>query len=557
MNWHRKFITSAYVLMVILFTVNCGSISSVSSSSTGSSTTGSSTTSTQPAVGENVSQLTITDAGVEINLSDVDSSDDVMLVLFNNNTSSTSEGLQVGESISDDIDDMFLVLEEEDDIPADEIEGVEDVTGEFHLSLREQENALDEDAILEPSEFVSQLVKFATVGSERDFKVINSFSNTSSYTTVTATLRYSGSYFNFYVDNRDESSLTDDELESLADDFEAVIPLERELFGEESDVDGDGKFNVLFTRVVNEIGGSAGGIVTGFFYAVDLFDDSVYPTSNETEVYYTFVPDPNGDHGVAISKSFSLSNILPAVLPHEYQHMISFNQHYFENGGPSENGWLNEGLSHLAEDIYNTSGNYMTSTGVENPSRVATYLSYIDSICFVCGTSLSQRGGSYLFIRYLYEQAELGNFSNSYLSVSAQSLNKNLSTDSGGISSGKELLNALLNTSNRGITNIVKAIYGSNATSDDFKTLMGQFSLAVYLNDFQGINLRSSQDDNRGTVLNGPAVQEVSSFPYVDTVSGNSLIYLQMSGSTVLSSGGTIPLSFGDGSDFGGYVVRE
>ena len=42
---------------------------------------------------------------------------------------------------------------------------------------------------------------------------------------------------------------------------------------------------------------------------------------------------------------------MPATFVHEFQHMISFGQHVLARGGASESLWLNEGLSHIAEEL--------------------------------------------------------------------------------------------------------------------------------------------------------------------------------------------------------------
>lgn len=548
MTGHLRFFQRSFIFVLLLFFLSqCGGQKLLSTgNSSDSSSSSSSGSTTNDVVGGNVSELSLSSGASQIDLSGVSDSENVLLLLFSYNSGSTTEGFQISNSqitsFLRDGDVAWLVDEVDDGV---EIEGQIDVTEDLHHMLREKESEIyDADEVLPPSRYV----RFATLGSEKEFRVLNSFSNSSSYDTVTATLRYETEYFQFYVDNRDADALTDSDLQELAEDFADVIPTENEMFGTESDVNGDDKFAVLFTRTVNELGGSAGGIVTGFFYAVDLFSRSQYAISNEMEVFYTFVPDPSGEFGSAISKSFAMSNILPTVLPHEYQHMISFNQHYFLNGGSAESGWLNEGLSHLAEDIYSLDqSGYMTTTGNENPARVAVYLTNISNICFTCGTSLSQRGGSYLFLRYLYEQAAQGFLEN--------------------VKSGTELIQELLNTSDRGVSNVVKRIYGSSASDDEFKTLLSRFSLAVYLSNttktsderyhFDGINLRSAQSDNRGTVLNGPAVQSISNFPFTDTLSGNSVTYLQISGEEINENGGQIHFDFDNDADFGGYIIRQ
>lgn len=421
------------------------------------------------------------------------------------------------------------------------------ITTDFHERLRELENDLDLDAVVENSNSNLALRIHQAIGDQRQFKVLNNLSGGNSYDRVNATLVYETENFKAWIDNRNLDSLEDEEIENLFENFNDVIPTENEMFGNESDVDGDGKFNILLTQTVNEIGASAGGIVTGFFYAVDLFSTDQYEISNQTEVFYTFVPDPTAEFGTLITKDFALSNILPGVLPHEYQHMINFNQHYFQNNGSPESSFLNEALSHLAEDIYSLDENdFMTETGNENPARVAGYLNSSDTLCFTCGSSLYQRGGSYLLVRYLYEQAELGNFDY--------------------VDSGMEMIQNLTRTSDTGVTNIVNATYGGGDVDTQFRGLLGQFGLAVFLSntnivdddrfEFTGINLRGAQDDNRGTVLQGPRVRSLNSSSLSQSIAGTALSYIQLSGQEILDMDNEVLLELTDSSDAGVYLIQ-
>lgn len=416
---------------------------------------------------------------------------------------------------------------------------VNEPTADFHDSLRQLEEGLEGALPTKP-----RFLRHAEAGSTRAFKVLNSLSSYSSYSVVTAKLRYSSANFEAYVDTRNETALTDEELQEVLEPFENLIAKERNLFGNESDVNGDGKFAILFSQEINELGASGGGIITGYFYAVDLYNDSSYPASNEMEMIYAAIPDPSGSYGYPISKSFSLSNILPSVFPHEFQHMISYNQHVFENGGSSEQSFLNEGLSHLAEDIYSMDDSgYMTETGIENPARVDYYLSAIDQTCFTCGASLSQRGGSYLFLRYLYEQAQIGNLT--------------------GAASGAELVGRLLNTDRTGLENILSAAVDSTEMAA-YKFLLARFSLAVYLSDsgattdnrygFTGISLRGLQNDNRGTVLTGPKVTELTDLDYTGEVTSSGISYVSLAADTLPAS---LPVSLVGGYDHGGGYLIE
>ncbi|MDO8519764.1 MAG: hypothetical protein Q7T11_06335, partial [Deltaproteobacteria bacterium] len=439
-----------------------------------------------------------------ISFDDVGEDERYVLALYSYNASGNTEAYQLGNSKSLNRELSALTLDR-----------TEKLTEDFHETLREEESFLNPDESVKTSQ--PRAAKLAqSVGDTRKFKVLNSFGGAGTYETVTAVLIYKGNNFLAWVDKRNQDSYTSDEWNSVLATFDSQIASERTMFGTESDVDGDGRFNCLFTQVVNELGGSSGGIVTGFFYAVDLFTN--YKQSNQTEVINAFVADPSGEFGTAISKEFAKSNIHPSVLLHEFQHMINFNMHYFVNAGSPEMSFLNEALSHQAEDLHSLDGSgYMTATGPENPARVAGYLDSIDDLCIICGASLYQRGGSYLLIRYLYEQAEKGNLA--------------------GASSGADLIDRLLDTDKTGVENIVSAVYGEGTSEERFGNLMGQFGLAVFLSDtglsddsrFQidGIGLRSAQDDNRGTVLDGPAVNSASG-GITSTIGGASLSFVEL-----------------------------
>jgi hypothetical protein len=71
--------------------------------------------------------------------------------------------------------------------------------------------------------------------------------------------------------------------------------------------------------------------------------------SNAGEIFYGLVPDP-ANSSCVITRSFALATIGPTFL-HEFQHMISFGRHVVLAHGRSEDNWLDEGLSRLAEEL--------------------------------------------------------------------------------------------------------------------------------------------------------------------------------------------------------------
>lgn len=528
---------------LILIMTGCSSggtiDASLSTDSSGESATGGSGASALTGL----TPLTInSDNQAVIQFNDIDVTSDYVLALYSYNNSNSSYSLSVtAPNISQD-----AITTQALRISGLESSDNEDSTEEAHEMLRDMEANLEGDFVEAPSTQMKAVTAPLTIGSQRTFKVLQSFSSGSSYQTVTAQLQYISDDFYLYVDTRNLADVNSDKLNTALDNFDAVVASERELFGSESDVNGDGHFAILMTQAVNELGAMQGGWVSGFYFGGDVYSANSNAASNEMEIMYSFVPDPTGAHGTKISENFAFSNGIPSVLPHEFQHMISYNQHVLINKGSSETSFLGEGMSHLAEDIYSLQDGYMTRTGVENPSRVALYLKSAASTCFLCGSNIYQRGASYLFVRYLYEQAQKGNL--------------------GGADTGAELIHNLLDTNLTGLDNLLSSATGSDDDSN-FDSLMSSFMTALFFSDsefgsdddryaFDGINLRDAQDDNRGTNLNGPTVTQVSSLPHNVTLVSSGVTYLQVSGQSLADANGLLSVNLPSGMQGGGMVVK-
>ncbi len=140
------------------------------------------------------------------------------------------------------------------------------------------------------------------------------------------------------------------ELETELDQF--VAPVDQSYFGAPADLDGNGRTIALFTKEVNRLTppGST-GIVIGFFSPLDLADPVSCPSSNEAEVVWLIAPDPNGDFGPPVSVAF-VKRIARGLVAHEFQHMLNAEQRFvLGNGVDDEEAWINEGLSHVAEEV--------------------------------------------------------------------------------------------------------------------------------------------------------------------------------------------------------------
>ncbi|WP_230459077.1 Ig-like domain-containing protein [Terrilactibacillus tamarindi] len=233
----------------------------------------------------------------------------------------------------------------------------------------------------------------SVLGDSKDFWVSNLETNTDYQ--INATLLYSGEKANVWVNN---NQLTTQEADILGKEFDDKIhPSDVDNFGNESDVDGNGKVNILCYDIQDGFSGN-GGYVAGYFYSGDLYATT---HSNQSEIFYI---DTNPLMGMTSSKDVSAAY---STLAHEFQHMINYNQKVFVQGHSDMDTWMNEGLSMAAEQIY---------SGQALDDRI-DYYNYDSSIAAghsllywdYSGDTLANYSLSYLFMQYLKIQSGQGN----------------------------------------------------------------------------------------------------------------------------------------------------
>ena len=220
------------------------------------------------------------------------------------------------------------------------------------------------------------------IGSTRQF-VFPGFGNVSK-TTITASLVASSERANMYVDVGDINRMRKESLQAQIDRFsEKTYPTVTSAFGKESDVDNDGKIHILYTNLVNPDDSMFGA--AGFFNAGSLLSVDQGGDGNLSDIFYV---DPDTD-----------PRRIDAVLAHEFQHLINFNQHVLLRNGPSETLWLNEGLSHFCEDLI---GEY----GAHTYSNVDHFLSRtpFGSLGTTARAGQRPRGALYLLVASLVEE---------------------------------------------------------------------------------------------------------------------------------------------------------
>jgi hypothetical protein len=156
------------------------------------------------------------------------------------------------------------------------------------------------------------------------------------------------------------NGLTDADYRSFALGFDTLVyPAVTNAFGTPEDLDGNGKAVILYTKAVNELTerGST-SYVGGYFHPRDLFPTrdrdglAACATTNYAEMFYMLVPDPSGSLGTVFSRELILQTSL-GTIGHEFQHLINASRRLYvvETTSWNEATWLNEGLSHIAEEV--------------------------------------------------------------------------------------------------------------------------------------------------------------------------------------------------------------
>lgn len=148
---------------------------------------------------------------------------------------------------------------------------------------------------------------------------------------------------------------------AIAAEFDDLIyPTDTLYFGRETDRNNDGHITILYTPEVNRASpAGAVGFVAGFFWGGDLVKKSEYatlgrecPQTNEQEIFYMLVPDPLGTINGNVRQVSLVRQNTRGTISHEFQHMINQGKRLFNPAvEASETGWLDEGLSHFAEEV--------------------------------------------------------------------------------------------------------------------------------------------------------------------------------------------------------------
>ncbi len=333
----------------------------------------------------------------------------------------------------------------------------------FHAGLRAREGVLARESWryggVQAAPPPARAALPPPLGSKRTFKVCGDL-DCAQLKNVVATALYVGTHAAIYVDDSvPGGGLTTADLNAIGVAFDSVVyPLDIAQFGAESDVDQNGVVLILLTIKINELVSKPAcdtSFVTGFFYGADLAP-GFRTQYNNGEIFYGFVPDPTPPSTRCQYTTQQVRALLPTVFMHEFQHMISFNYHVLIGNGDTEVLWLNEGLSHLAEELgglhYDSLSDSLNSFRylIGNLYNAFSYLKNPQSVALITENppgTLEERGAAWLFLRYLADRY------------------------------GATATRAMVQTALLGDANVAVA------TNTPFATLLGRWALAVYLTD--------------------------------------------------------------------------
>ncbi len=308
------------------------------------------------------------------------------------------------------------------------------------------------------------------VGDVRTFKACGNL-NCDQFVDVQATARYVGTKAAIYMDQTVPTvdTLLDIDYQDLGRTFDnRLYAIDAAAFGTESDVDNNDRIVILMTDAVNALTPTCpgGSRVVGYFYGGDLILTGPSSTnSNKAEIFFTLVPSPANGGCTAYGRTNALRQLKPTLI-HELQHMISWNQHVILRGGNSEEPWLNEALSHYAEELggrlvpdaecpgFTSCRSQYSSNNIFN-----TYDYYTDTeasfLLFPTESSgtLEERGAAWNFLRWVVDQ---------------------FATDT---LLGSDFTPGLVQTTARGAANIAAR------TGASFSQLVPEWLMAAYLDD--------------------------------------------------------------------------
>jgi len=215
----------------------------------------------------------------------------------------------------------------------------------------------------------------------------------SNYLAVKGILKSVGRHVQVYVAEDDQGAIGSDFLADVVSTFDDhVYPVAARSFGLAEDVDGDGRFTILVSGWLNRLGDGKHS-VDGYVRVTDLDESYPAPFGNRCDMMYLSAALRPGPH-------------LRTVVAHEYTHAVTFTRKYLRRkadvGAPiEEEGWLDEGIAHLVEDVHGFGGtnlDHRVSAFLSRPERYRLVVDDYYAADLFRGHG--NRGSTYLFLRW-------------------------------------------------------------------------------------------------------------------------------------------------------------
>ncbi len=273
----------------------------------------------------------------------------------------------------------------------------------------------------------------------------------SNYVPMKGVLRGVGRHVQVYVASEDVPTVARAALEDAITTFDdSILPAARDRFGPARDVDGDGRFTILFSSWLDHLGGGRHA-VDGFVRVADLDATVPAPFGNRCDMMY-------------LNAGLQAGPYLRTIIAHEYMHAVVYTRKSLEHPrdnqpGPEEESWIDEAMAHLVEESHGFSTSnidYRVSAYFSDPERYRLVVDdYFAADLF---RSHGCRGCTYLFLRWCVARY------------------------------GPDLLTRLATSGRRGIPNI------EASTGSSFASLFRRWSVATFLD---------GRDDRGPSTLDG------------------------------------------------------
>jgi len=239
--------------------------------------------------------------------------------------------------------------------------GATQIRFETHLRMEERRNlSIPEAQRAWRARQVDRQIRYSVsaaipaVGDRTSYRVPTQNDPCNKFTTITAQVQYINDKVIIYTDVAAPAiGFTATDYQQIGDEFASLIyPTDVGYFGTPLDLDINSRIIILYTPEVNKLTPSgSSGFVGGFFWAGDLFPVSECPQSNVSEMFYVLSPDPTGSINNNVRSTNSVRQGTRGTIAHEFQHMLNASERIrspiFQ---PFEDVWLDEALSHFAED---------------------------------------------------------------------------------------------------------------------------------------------------------------------------------------------------------------